>query len=261
MPFREDSHLRYFTFESLDDEGIIQAAFTRHGGVSPAPWAKLNLGSLVGDDLTNVAENRARIFQSIGRTVESLFDVWQVHGIQAVVTEGPRPLSAAHQKADVIITDNPYVTLMMRFADCVPILYYDPIHRVISLAHAGWQGTVRSVAEVAVRVMQSMYGSRPQDILVAIGPSICAKHYEVGPEVITEVQKAFGEDASNLLPIQDGAVKFDLWAANRLVLEKSGVRCIEVAGQCTACNTADWYSHRGEKGQTGRFGVVLGLKD
>jgi polyphenol oxidase len=261
MPFREKDQLRYFTFESLDDEGILQAEFTRKGGVSPAPWAELNLGSLVGDDQAHVVENRRRIFESINRPVESLFDVWQVHGIEAVCAEGPRPLTAAHQKADVIFTDNPEVTLMMRFADCVPILYYDPIHRVVGLAHAGWQGTVRNVAEVAVKAMQSVYGSRPEDILVAIGPSICVNHYEVGSEVIREVQKTFGSDASKLLPTQDGAVKFDLWAANQLVLEKAGIRCVEVAGVCTACNPLDWYSHRGEKGKTGRFGVLIGLKE
>jgi copper oxidase (laccase) domain-containing protein len=107
MPFHEKDGLRYFTFESLDDEGVLAAAFTRHGGASPSPWAKLNLGSLVGDKPENVVENRRRIFQSIGRPVDSLFDVWQIHGITAVCAEAPRPLSASHQKADVIITDNP----------------------------------------------------------------------------------------------------------------------------------------------------------
>jgi YfiH family protein len=261
MPFHEKDHLRYYTFESLDDEAIIQAAFTRQGGVSPVPWAALNLGSLVGDGQAHVIENRKRIFECINRPVESLFDVWQVHGVEVVCTEAPRPLSAAHQKADVIFTDNPNVTLLMRFADCVPILYYDPIHRVVGLAHAGWQGTVRYVAEVAVQAMRSAYGSRPEDLLVSIGPSICVNHYEVGPEVIQEVQNAFGTDASRLLPIQDGTVKFDLWAANSLVLEKAGVRCVELADICTACNPLDWYSHRGEKGKTGRFGVVISLKD
>jgi len=260
MPFHEKDALRYYTFESLDDEGILQAAFTRHGGVSPAPWAKLNLGSLVGDDLEHVSENRRRVFQSIGRPIESLFDVWQVHGTSVVCAESPRPLSAPHQKADVILTDNPGVTILMRFADCVPILYYDPIHRVVGLAHAGWQGTVRLVAEAAVKAMHNVYGSRPEDILTAIGPSIDMHHYEVGEDVIQKVQDTFGSDASSLLPVHDGAVKFDLWAANQLVLEKSGVRNIELTNLCTACHTTDWFSHRGEKGITGRFGVVISLR-
>jgi YfiH family protein len=261
MPFRERDSLRYYTFESLDDEGVLHAAFTRHGGVSPVPWARLNLGNLVGDDPTNVFENRRRVFQVIGRSTESLFDVWQVHGTGVVCAEAPRPVSAPHQRADAILTDNPQVTLLMRFADCVPILYYDPIHRVVGLAHAGWQGTVKQIAKFTVKVMQSVYGSRPEDIFVAIGPSIGVHHYEVGPEVIQEVQAAFGSDASSLLPIHDGTVKFDLWSANILILEKSGIRRIEVAGLCTACNTRDWFSHRGEKGKTGRFGVVIGLKE
>ena len=261
MPFREKDALRYYTFESLDDEGVLQAAFTRHGGTSPAPWAELNLGSLVGDDASRVLENRRRVFQAIERPLESLYDVWQVHGTNVVCAEAPRPSTALHQKADVILTDNPGVTLLMRFADCVPILYYDPIHRVVGLAHAGWQGTVRLVAEAAVKAMQAVYGSRPEDILVAIGPSIGMHHYEVGPDVIQEVENSFGSDASSLLPAQDGAVKFDLWAANRLVLEKAGIRCIDMANICTACHSKDWFSHRGEKGKTGRFGVVIGLRE
>lgn len=260
MPFHQHDSLRYYTFESFDDEGVLHAAFTRHGGTSPTPWAKLNLGSLVGDKLEHVEENRRRIFNAIARPIESLFDVWQVHGTEVVCAEVPRPLSAPHQKADVILTDNPDVTLLMRFADCVPIFFYDPIHKVVGLAHAGWQGTVRRVAEAAVRGLRSAYGSRSEDILAAIGPSIGVDHYEIGPDVIQEVQRTFGSDASSLLPDQNGAVKFDLWAANRLVLEQAGVRCIETAGICTACHIEDWFSHRGEQGQTGRFGVVIGLR-
>jgi YfiH family protein len=259
MPFHQKDSLRYYTFDSFDDEGVLQAAFTRLGGTSPAPWAKLNLGSLVGDKLEHVEENRRRIFKAIGRPIESLFDVWQVHGTEVICAEIPRPLSAPHQKADVILTDNPEVTLLMRFADCVPILFFDPIHKVVGLAHAGWQGTVKRVAEAAVSAMRSAYGSRAEDLLAAIGPSIGVGHYEIGPDVIQEVQHAFGADSASLLPDHNGFVKFDLWAANRLVLEDAGVRCIETAGICTACHVEDWFSHRGEQGQTGRFGVVIGL--
>lgn len=261
MPFREHDSLRYYTFDSFDEEGVLQAAFTRHGGVSLAPWAKLNFGSLVGDDPVNVLENRRRVFQAVGRPVESLFDVWQVHGTEVVYANTPRPLTVPHHKADAILTDNPEVTLLMRFADCVPLLYYDPIHRVVGLGHAGWQGTVKMVAKAVVKAMQGVYGSRPEDILVAIGPSIAVHHYEVGSQVIQEVEAAFGSDAAGLLQTQDGAVKFDLWSANRLVLENAGVQHIEMAGLCTACHIRDWFSHRGEKGLTGRFGVLIGLRE
>lgn len=259
MPFHQPDHVRYFTFESLQGEAVVQAIFTRLGGVSPEPWRGLNLGGTVGDALENVAENRRRAFAAAGRTVESLYDVWQVHGTDVVRADSPRPLQTPHARADAILTDRPEVTLLMRFADCVPVFLYDPRHKAAGLVHAGWQGTVRRTALAAVRALQAEYGSRPGDLLAGIGPSIAAHHYPIGQEVADQVRAAFGQDASALLPAQDGTVQFDLWAANRLVLEQAGVRRIEIAGWCTACHLQDWFSHREEGGRTGRFGALLAL--
>lgn len=264
MPFHQQDGIRYFTFESLSDAGVPHAAFTRHGGVSPRPWESLNVGGLVGDDPGRVVENRRRCFQSVGYQPESMYDVWQVHGVDVVCTSAPRPLDTPHRKADVILTDRAGVTLFMRFADCVPIFLYDPKRLVVGLAHAGWQGTVKRTASAAIAAMQDEYGSNPADILAGIGPSIGADHYEVGADVAGQVRAAFGGNADALLIAPDGdghPVQFDLWAANHLILEESGVRQIEVAGLCTACHLEDWFSHRGEKGQTGRFGVMIGLTD
>ena len=264
MPFHQSGAIRYYSFESLSDARVAHAAFTRRGGASPQPWSSLNVGSTVGDDPGNVQENRLRAFRTFNRPFASLFDVWQVHGTEVVYADAPRPPEQAHQKADAILTDRPGVTLFMRFADCVPIYLYDPIHKVVGLVHAGWLGTVRQAAAVAIQAMQARYGSRPQDLLAGIGPSIAAHHYEVGSEVIAQVRGAFGPEASGLLLSSNGAgsddhALLDLWAANRLVLERAGVRNIEIAGICTACYLDDWYSHRGEKGQTGRFGAMIAL--
>lgn len=264
MPFHHSNGIRYYTFESLADSGVAHASLTRRGGVSPQPWRSLNVGATVGDAAENVHENRVRSFQALDRSFDSLFDVWQVHGRDVVCTQAPRPPEHAHQKADAILTDRPGVTLFMRFADCVPIFLYDPIKRVVGLVHAGWLGTVRQTAAAAIQAMRVCYGSRPQDILAGIGPSIAAHHYEVGPEVVAQVRQAFGVDASGLLLPSNGASSedralLDLWAANRLVLANAGVRHIEIAGICTSCFPDDWYSHRAEKGQTGRFGALIGL--
>jgi YfiH family protein len=265
MPFQQPDSIRYYTFESLSDQkGLKHAVFTRRGGVSPAPWAALNLGGTVGDDPRRVAENREMVFRTLDRPKDSLFDVWQVHSSEVVCTRSPRPLDLPHKKADAILTDQPGITLFMRFADCVPILLFDPQKRVIGLVHAGWKGTVIRTAAEAVRRMRLEYGSVPEDILAAIGPSIAAHHYEVGKEVMEQVRGTFGEDASGLLSSVDGdqvsGVQFDLWAANRLILEQEGVKQIEISGICTACHLEDWYSHRGEKGKTGRFGVLMGFE-
>jgi YfiH family protein len=262
MPFYQPDNVRYFAFESLNEAGITHAVFTRQGGTSPHPWESLNVGALVGDDPARVIENRQRSFRAVGRKPETMYDVWQVHGNDVVCTDSPRPANEPHKKADAILTDRPDVTLFMRFADCVPVLLADPIRRVVGLAHAGWLGTIRRTVAAAVTNMMEGYHSAPSDIIACIGPSIGAHHYEVGPEVVEQVHEAFGTDATSLMIASDGnehRVQFDLWAANRLILEQCGLRKIELAGLCTACHLDDWYSHRGEAGKTGRFGVLIGL--
>ena len=259
MPFQQADGLRYYTFDSLSEQGLSHAVFTRHGGVSPAPWSSLNMGGTVGDDRERVAENRRRAFGAVNRSPDSFYDVWLVHSADVAIARKPRAPGDALHKVDAILTDQPQVTLLMRFADCVPILLFDPLRRVAGIAHAGWQGTVKRVAAAAVEAMHAEYGSMPRDIYAAIGPSIGPDHYPVGDEVIEPAQASFGQDASALLPESNGAVNFDLWAANRLVLERAGVRYIEEAGLCTACHNRDWFSHRGEGGKTGRFGVLMWL--
>jgi hypothetical protein len=222
------------------------------------------VGGTVGDDGENVAENRRRSFAALGRPPDSLFDVWQVHGNQVARADAPRPLHQPHQPADAIITDRPGLSLFMRFADCVPIFLYDPLHRAIGLAHAGWQGTLKRTAAAAVQAMQAQYGSRPAELLACIGPSIGAHHYPVGPEVVRQARQAFGAEAAEFLRSSNGSgadstVQFDLWSANRLVLTGVGVRQIEVCELCTACDLENWYSHRAEKGETGRFGALIAI--
>ncbi len=261
MPFNQAGALRYFHFDLYRLPGLVHAVFTRRGGVSPAPWISLNLGGLSGDKKENVVENRRRIFEAVGRPVESIYDAWQVHGTNVVCMDRPRPLDEAHVKADAILTDNPQVTLFMRFADCVPVFLFDPVRRVVGLAHAGWQGTVKQIARVTVERMSAEYGSHPGDILAVIGPSIGPDHYEIGPDVAGQVKAAFADDAGQFLSERNGKTFFDLWKTNQVILEYAGIKHLQVAGQCTACHTEDWYSHRAEQGKTGRFGALIALKE
>jgi len=259
MPLHPSASLPHFTFSLLDEAGVPHAVFTRRGGLSPAPWESLNMGGTVGDAPSRVQANIRRALNAFGRDPQSVYDVWQVHGRTVVCADAPRN-GRAHRRADAILTDTPGLTLMMRFADCVPVLLYDPQRRVAGLVHAGWQGTVKGVVLAAVERMASAYGSRPADILAGIGPSIGPDHYEVGPEVAAQVRSAFGGRAEGLLPVAaDGRIHLDLWRANRQWLEQAGVRQIETAGLCTACDLTHWYSHRREHGKTGRFGVMLAV--
>ena len=259
MPFTNNNGIRYYTFD-IFPRTVTQAVFTRQGGVSPAPWNTLNVGGTVGDDAERVRENRIRSFKALGRTLDSLFDVWQVHSADAVFANAPRPSNVDLHKADIILTDKPEVTLYMRFADCVPILFHDPKKGVVGITHAGWLGTVRDASSATVKAMKERYGSKPENITAAIGPSIGVDHYEVGADVVSQVEQAFGPDAKRTIELRDGKTYFDLWNANRIQLEKSGVEQIEISGLCTACHLDDWYSHRAERGRTGRFGALIALQ-
>jgi YfiH family protein len=256
MSFSRQNGLRYFQFDSLN---VRHAVFTRHGGVSPEPWRSLNLGGTVGDEIERVRKNRFLCFETLDCKPESIFDVWQVHSADAVCADAPRRMDEPYQKADIILTDKPEVTLFMRFADCVPILVHDPVRGVIGISHAGWLGTVRDVAGETVNTMREQYGCEPSDIIACIGPSIGPDHYEVGEDVITQVKQTFGSDSSLVLPSHNTSIHFDLWKANQYLLERAGVSQIELAGICTACHTDDWFSHRAEKGKTGRFGALISL--
>lgn len=258
MPFQELNELRYFSFD-IFSTAVTQAVFTRRGGVSPAPWHSLNLGGSVGDDPARVVENRIRSFDALGRAHASIHDVWLVHGTDIVYADAPRPLAQASQRADIILTDNPEVSLFMRFADCVPLLFHDPKKHVIGVAHAGWMGTVKGVAKTTIEGMRSRYGCQPENILVGLGPSIGVDHYEVHEDVILQFREKYGKDAERVIQTRAGKSHLDLWAANEIQLQNAGVEQIQVSGLCTACHLDDWFSHRAEKGKTGRFGALMAL--
>ena len=260
MIIRNNAGLKYFQFESLLNENIIQAVFSRRGGVSPPPWNSLNLGSTVGDDPENVEANKLRLLDSIGYSPKQIAQVHQVHSALVRKADKPQGNATKPERGDAIITNKPGLLMVMRFADCVPIFIYDPVKHAAAIVHAGWKGTIKSVAFEAVRRMVKQYGSKPKELIAGIGPSIGPDHYQIGEGVISEVMRTFPDQSNQILIIDNDSVKLDLWKANELTLSRAGVNNIEIAGICTACELEDWYSHRGEKGKTGRFGAVLGLR-
>ena len=257
MSFIQHNGIRYYQFESLQTR---HAMFTRHGGVSPNPWGSLNVGGTVGDDLQRVRENRVLSFQALNCVPESMFDVWQVHSSDVVCARAPRPLGESYRQADIILTDSKDVTLFMRFADCVPIFVHDPRNGIIGIAHAGWMGTLRDVANATIDAMKKNYGSNPTDLVACVGPSIGPDHYEIGADVILQVMQKYGDESELFLKSHNGKIHFNLWEANRFALARAGVGQIEVCEICTACHTDDWFSHRAEKGRTGRFGALISLQ-
>lgn len=261
MAFKRFESLKLFEFEIFKPYPITHAIFTRQGGVSMEPWASLNFGSTVGDDREAVLENHRRALTPFGIEKRDVFDVWQVHGSEIAIAEQARPDDQPHQKADVILTNQPGLPVLMRFADCVPILLYDQRRCVAGMVHAGWQGTVRQAVKRAVFGMQERFGTVPGDIAAAIGPSIGPDHYEVGVDVVEKVRASFGQEADRMLKRVNGALHFDLWQANEWLLSNAGVGMIENPRICTACSRQDWYSHRAENGKTGRFGALIQIDE
>ena len=256
MTIRTYQGVSYLTGESFNQCGVVHGFFMRHGGCSPSPWKSLNMATTVGDSQDNVAQNRLRIAESLSINHDQFYDVWQVHGNKIVLTDKPRSAGKNHIQADAIATDREDVYLLMLFADCVPIMVYDCRKRVVGIAHAGWKGTLNNVVGRLIWHMQEAYGSEPKDICALIGPSICRDHYQVGREIAKPFHNKFKEEA---LISKDGKFFIDLRLANMIHLKKEGVLHIEMLDVCTFCKNDDWFSHRAEKGRTGRFAAVIGL--
>jgi YfiH family protein len=233
---------------------------TRHGGVSTGHYASLNLSNGLGDDPAAVDENLGRACAALRIPREHLVSPSQRH------TANVRRVGAADRgriwpNYDTLITDEPGVPLLLRFADCTPMLIYDPPHHALALVHSGWRGTIHAAARVAVEALVREFESNPGEMIAAIGPCIGPCCYEVGDEVTDAVRAVF-DRPDELLPRRHGDRRhFDLWAANRRWLIEAGVRRIEISGVCTACRTDEFYSHRAEGGKTGHFGAAMMLVD
>lgn len=254
----EDNGLQFYQSDLFAT--IQHGIFTRHGGVSSTPWAALNLGGTVGDDVQSVSQNHQLIYDVLDVNPERACTTWQVHGADVVMANGPVQGRKWVARADGVMTNQADVPLVMRYADCIPLLFHDSAKSVIGLAHAGWRGTVQGMGRNMIMAMYNAYGSSPVDIQVVIGPGISIEKFQVGEEVVEAFEDSFDTlDGLMQRDPQDGTAYIDLWEANRRDLESAGVENIEIAGICTYQTTEDFFSHRAEKGKTGRFGVVMQL--
>ena len=244
-------------------QDLRHGIFTRRGGVSVAPFESLNLGGSIGDASAAVKENHRRMYRALDVNPARARSCWLVHGVRTLVINGASEhngLPDRLEQADAIITDQADLPLVMRYADCAPLLFYDPVRRAIGLGHAGWRGTVKGIASHIVDQMRASFGCQAGDIEALIGPAISRRNYPVGDEVVAAAQARFGDAADQVLDRGNGqAPQFDLWRANELELARLGVNKVEVMATCTYENTAEFYSHRAEQGSTGRFGVAVSL--
>ena len=247
-----------YRFEGLNGaKGLLHAVLTRIGGVSRGPYATLNLGHTVGDDLAAVGENHRRALGALGLKPGQTVSPHQVHGARVGVV-GQAHLGTIQPATDALVTGVPGVPLLMRFGDCAPILFFDPARRVAGMAHAGWRGVAAGSVPATVRTMTERFSCDPADLWAGIGPAIGPCCYEVGPEVVAAVEAACPPGAEVVRGV-NGQTYLDLPGAVRAQLCAAGVGRIEDAGLCTACRVDEFFSHRAERGRTGRFGIVMGL--
>jgi polyphenol oxidase len=244
--------LELFQFENLAQiPGVVHGISTRAGGVSAERCASLNVSYSVGDASENVDENLRRVAEAMGTERTKLFAAYQVHGRQVTLVDADTP---ERPRCDVLITGSAEKSLMLRYADCTPVLLADPKRRAVAAVHAGWRGSAVRAAGAAVNALHDAFGTRPEDILAGIGPAIGPCCYTVGKEVF---------DAFADRPQLFANGKLDLWTGNRQALLETGVLAehIEVAGVCTRCESERFFSHRANGGQpAGRFAAVIRLE-
>lgn len=260
----------WLTYPALEKtDGIVHGFSTRLGGVSRDYLSSMNLSFSRGDEEARVRENFRRIAAAIGFDAGGLVFSDQTHTTNVrVVTENDRGkgilIPRDYTDVDGLITDVPGIVLATFYADCVPLYFVDPVRRVIGLSHSGWRGTAGKIGKVTVQAMQAAYGCHPEDILAAIGPSICQDCYEVSSDVIKDFEKAFDECFHEELYYrkENGKYQLNLWRANELVLKEAGIlpEHISVTDICTCCNPTLLFSHRASHGMRGNLAAFLGLR-
>ncbi len=254
-------------FSLFSKKRLVHGISTRFGGVSKPPFASLNMALHTGDSPASVWENRRRFANVLQVDATRIVSPRQVHGdtIRIVTAAdagmGARCYDASLWACDALLTKEPTIPLVLCFADCVPLLFYDPVQHIAAVAHAGWKATIANIGQKTVFRMCEAFGSRPQDILAAIGPAIGACCFEVGEEVKDQFDASFIGKSKLFVSALNEKFTIDLWAANRLQLEKAGVLSehIDSADICTKCNDDLFYSYRKQHGNTGRFAAWIAL--
>ena len=274
LPVLSGTQAPVLRFPALEAVDFVSHCFTtRYGGVSGREagmehLASMNLGLTRGDREENVQENFRILAGELGASPERFVLTDQTHTTNVrVVTEedAGKGLVRARDYHDVdgLVTNVPDLVLAIFVADCVPVLFVDPVHRAIGGAHSGWRGTVGRIGAKVVQLMQEAYGTRPEDLIAAVGPSICRDCYEVSSEVADIFAEEFrGHEKEILTPGREGHAQLDLWQTNRIVLEEAGIPAgnISVTDLCTCCNPAALFSHRASGGRRGNMAACLMIR-
>lgn len=281
--------LEYLTFPLLESTGCVKHLFsTRLGGVSEGIFSSMNLSFNRGDNPEHVAENYRRIGKILDVKPADMVTSKQTHTTNIrVITSADKGkgvvLPLDYDDVDGLLTQEEGIVLVTSYADCVPLYFVDPVRRAIGLAHSGWRGTVQQMGACMVEAMQKQFGSSPNDLVAAIGPSICQECYEVSEEVaeafreilegtetiVREIYESgcYGDGKVRCEVLEAGKAhgkyQLDLWLANLIILRKAGIplQQIAVTDICTCHNQEYLFSHRASQGQRGALQAFLMLRE
>lgn len=270
MPFIQHDHsgLIYHTASVLEHNSIVHGFSTRFGGVSQGHCASLNFrGSGPDpDDPANVRENYRRFCAVLGADMEKLVLSKQVHEdtVRHVTAAdaGKGLCIPADYTADALVTNEPGMSLMVFSADCIILLFHDPVTGCIGATHAGWRGTALDLPAKTVREMERLFGAKPENIRVAIGAGIGPCCFETHDDVPDALRAAFGGGVETFIAPREQKWTVDLKAVNAWRLQEAGVPAwqIDILSTCTACHTDVYWSHRVTGDKRGVQGALIGLK-
>ena len=258
----------YISYRILDDiPWLKNAVSTRLGGVSKDYLASMNLGFNRGDLDENVIRNHEIFANVIGVNPKNIVTGNQTHTTNVkVVTKDDCGKGIYRDRnytdIDGLITNEKGIVLATYYADCVSLLIVDTKNKAIGLSHSGWRGTVGKIGKVTIEKMGELYGTKPEDIVACIGPSICQKCYEISEEVAVQFKEAFPDNIKEILIDKgNGKYQLDLWECNRINFKEAGVlpENIKVTDICTCHNTDVLFSHRGHNGKRGNLGAFLSI--
>lgn len=259
--------IKYRIFDAYPE--LMTGFSTRLGGVSKEHLASMNLSFSRGDDRENVMKNHEIFAERCGYDFEKLVFSDQVHDIQIKNVNREDAGKGITKESDIkgidgLVTDVKGIPLITFYADCVPLYFYDPVKKVVALAHSGWRGTVKKIGAVMVKRMADDYGSNPSDIICAIGPSICRSCYEVSLDVAEEFKAAYSEDIYNrIIDVKEnGKFQLDLQLACFYNFLSAGVKEEHIAMPdiCTCCNSDVLFSHRASGGKRGNLAAVAMIR-
>lgn len=252
----------------LEETGMVKHCFTtREGGVSKGIYATLNLSFTRGDKDEDVRKNYEILARALDVDLHKFVFTDQTHttNVRVVTKEDAgKGLTCPMDYHDIdgLVTNVPGLVLSTFFADCTPLYFLDPVHKAIGMSHSGWRGTVGRIGKNTLDTMRDAYGTRPEDVLCAIGPSICQECYEIGLDVAVKFYQEFSDHGFDILRDHgNGKYQLDLWKANEIVLLEAGIlpEHLAVTDICTCCNSKFLFSHRATHGKRGNLGGFICL--